>query len=705
VACLVAAAVTGVILVEGLATERDLESVSAEAAALRGALATSDLDAAGAAIARARTNVDRAVVRTGRAHWLVLERVLVVGRSIGITRETVAVAAAAVDVAEAALGADMFHADWLSSILADDGGVDLAALDHARARFDSLPVPVLESAHARLDATADSLIPRRVRDGRRRALGHAEHGLALAERARTTLRVLPSYLGADEPRRYLLAMQNPSELRGTGGLVGFIAVLTIAEGRFELSEPQTYSVLHEDLEAAVALAGNQVRVDDLNALLDPVYTSSEFSARYGHTGAAGFFGNTNLDPDLPTSAPVMLDLYEARTGQRLDGLVVMDPIGIALLLEARGPLPVPPHVRDPDGRIPAELAPADLPRVTMIDAYDVFGGPSPERREFLRAVAEGVFEQLLTGPWEADVLARQLVTASSRRTLQLYSRVPDEQRAFELLGVAGVMGAGSPDGDLLAVTANNVAGNKMDVHVAHRITASIALAVPGILGDEAGSPGDGGPAGGGASAVVWATRSARVHVELDNPLPSTGRDLHIIGNCLPSTTVLQCFDGPPGLSRTWFTVWSPAGTELVAARDDGGVPLVLAWGHIHGHRAFDHYLEVPSRSAAGFEVDLVGPARLVRDGPDLLYGLTLWRQAKAIPDHVDLTLTGPRGWTVADVRVTGGGDGRGMGVGGDGSPVDVWVEDGRVRIIGAVTADLDVEVRYSRGLLKRLLGR
>ena len=37
----------------------------------------------------------------------------------------------------------------------------------------------------------------------------------------------------------------------------------------------------------------------------------------------------------------------------------------------------------------------------------------------------------------------------------------------------------------------------------------------------------------------------------------------------------------------------------------------------------------------------------------MVYELTLWRQAKAIPDHWDLTISPPPGWSVASAEVEG----------------------------------------------------
>ena len=47
---------------------------------------------------------------------------------------------------------------------------------------------------------------------------------------------LPAFLGADGPRHYVFGASNPAELRGTGGLIGAYAILTMDRGRFSFSD-------------------------------------------------------------------------------------------------------------------------------------------------------------------------------------------------------------------------------------------------------------------------------------------------------------------------------------------------------------------------------------------------------------------------------------------------------------------------------------
>ncbi|HEX2028578.1 MAG TPA: DUF4012 domain-containing protein [Nitriliruptorales bacterium] len=667
-----------VLVRDALTTRAELEDARVEFTAAQAAVADGDVDAAGERLAAARTAINAATVRTNRLLWQAGELVPLAGRSLRVVGAVVEVADAAAHAGRQVIhrtGALLGPGGELA-LEVSDGQVRLAPLRQAAAALGEVDLGPLTRAREELADTPASLLPTRVRDGRREALDLSARVLATVSRAERLTAALPPFLGSDGPRRYFLAMQNNAELRGTGGLIGFYAVLTVEDGAFTLSEPQVYGVLDrapEDPEEDYA----------------PVQASDAFERRYGHTGAAGFFANVNLDPDLPTTARVLLDLYAKRTGQQLDGVIAVDPIGLSAVLAEVGAVTLPPEVADPSGSIPNPLPADQLARATMVDVYDVFGGNSPERKNYLRGLATASFERLFAGGWDAVAVARRLATAASSGHLQLFSEHDTEQDAFRALGIGGALGVAPPgqrgshgERDLLAVTANNAGGNKMDVHVGHRIGGEIRLTAPD--GDQV-------------------QRQATLGVAVDNPLATDGHDPYIVGNCLITGGADGCYDGPPGLNRTWFTVWAPEPATALGARDADGDRLLVGLGRIHGQLAVDHFLETPARSRNHFVVDLAGSAPIGREGADLVYRLTLWRQAKAVPDRLELTVVAPDGWDVAGAAVDGGGAGSGMGLYGEpGPPVAAAVHDDRVRLTGDANAHVTVTVRFTRSVVDRV---
>ena len=113
---------------------------------------------------------------------------------------------------------------------------------------ERIPVPVLERFQPALvealskvqdaDRLADDLattfVPPPVADAGDE-LRTAVHGaLSTLVSTDAILRALPAFTGMDGPRRYFLAPQDPSDLRGTGGAISYWAILKIDRGRISL---------------------------------------------------------------------------------------------------------------------------------------------------------------------------------------------------------------------------------------------------------------------------------------------------------------------------------------------------------------------------------------------------------------------------------------------------------------------------------------
>jgi hypothetical protein len=87
-----------------------------------------------------------------------------------------------------------------------------------------------------LNQSPDSLLlppVARARESAAEELGGVAHTMHSASQI---LLNLPAFLGEGRPARYFFGAQNPAELRGTGGLIGVYAILTISDGRFSFRE-------------------------------------------------------------------------------------------------------------------------------------------------------------------------------------------------------------------------------------------------------------------------------------------------------------------------------------------------------------------------------------------------------------------------------------------------------------------------------------
>ena len=678
---LVLALVVAGLLVRDVLLVRDsLQAAQDSLEELREAAGELDVEEAERALAHADEQLAVARNRTGGPLWSLGARLPVTDDSVAVTRAVVSVASAAIDVADSALEDGGHLLAGGLNVEVDDGRIDLEPLHQAAGVLEDLPTSRLAEARQRLADLEIHWVPDQVADGRADTLRLAQEALDTVDAGRQLLGALPTFLGEEEPRRYFLGMQTSAELRGTGGMIGYWAVLEVEDGALSLTEAVVHDpddlgdgadprVLTADGEPGAAYVG-ELGGDPW----DGVPVPEEFADRYGHVAAAGFFNNVNVDPDLPTTAPVLLDLFEERAGQRLDGVVLIDPVGLQRVLQAIGvDLELPEDVAG-DG-IPATLPAQDFAEFALVDVYETFGaGRTAERREVVRALGDAAFAQLFGGAWDGLAVSRAVGNVATGRHLQVHSVHEAEQTAFERVNAAGAMPRDG-DRDLLAVTANNSVGGKQDVHVGHRIRAEVELGTPRRGLDE----------------QITAQRTITAGVGVDNTLPTEGRDLYIIGNC--SVEASGCFDGPPGWNRTWFSVWGPADGALLEVRGEGRGG-VTGGGQIHGHHVVDRFLDTPPQGTAGFEVDLEATAPLRIEDGALVYELTWWSQAKAIPDLLDVRVTAPEGWRIRDVRLDGGGEGTGMGPHGEGEPLAIEANGSgaSARLTGTVSADATIRV-------------
>ncbi|HXF57753.1 MAG TPA: DUF4012 domain-containing protein [Actinomycetota bacterium] len=368
-----------------------------------------------------------------------------------------------------------------------------------------------------------------------RELGELEprvRGLAML------LRSLPALAGTDGPRRYFVGGQNSAELRGTGGLIGNFGVLTVHRGWLRVGEFRSILEL-PTLPAEEAPS-----------------PSEDFDALYSGFGGGGFWPNINMTPDAPTAAGLIEALYRRVTGQRLDGTILIDLQGTALLLEATGPVQVP--------ELKVTLSAADfVPFVAQARYLRPGRGPHPAEA----LIAEAIWRRLLDGT-EPEAALRALVRAATEGHLVVHSAHPDLQEALRLLGVAGAV---EPrQGDFVGVVLNNAAGNKVDYYLRQTLRYDVSLEPGGLA-------------------------SVTLRVRLWNGAPRGARPSYALGphpNVRVGGRPLE-----PGEDRLFLTVYCPRLCSFRSATVDGR-PLEVGGYRELGLTVLTSWVSVkPQRSA------------------------------------------------------------------------------------------------------------
>ena len=254
------------------------------------------------------------------------------------------------------------------------------------------------------------------------------------------LELLADMAGANGERRYLIAVANTAEMRGSGGMVLSYGTLVGRKGDFEL----------EDFG----------RIDEL-LLPGPVprpfvgQVPDDFLERWEGFQPLERWRNATLAADFELTAPVLEMMYRLIRDTEADGVIQLDPEGLAALLEGVGPVEVPPL-----GTVSSE----NVVDLVLNQAYLRFPD-TDERSDVLGDVAEAAFRKLVDGEYGSlRPLGEALLGAVDGRHLMMHTVAAGAQRQLGFLGGDGALPA--VDGpDAVHLTVQNVSGNKLDYYV------------------------------------------------------------------------------------------------------------------------------------------------------------------------------------------------------------------------------------------------
>ncbi len=329
--------------------------------------------------------------------------------------------------------------NW-KALTPNPAGMDLTPLQSAAPKVQAAAYTVRESAQRLNSIDIDGLLPQisapliEARDKLSSLQGELDSAADAA-------RLAPEMLGAEAPRRYLLLMQNNAEARASGGIPGALAVLNIDKGKLKL-EAQT---------SATALG----------AFIPPVAIDSEqqaiYSARVGK-----FMQDVNLTPDFPTTASTAQAMWEKRTGERLDGVLSLDPIALSFILEATGPVQMTdPLVKEIGSSLPAQLTPENVVGTLLSDSYAKIDKPDLQDVYFAGAAKE-IFGALSSGKTDPKKLMDSVSRGVQERRILLWSASTDEQATIGKYTLGGLISGGATSPAQFGVYFNDGTGAKMD---------------------------------------------------------------------------------------------------------------------------------------------------------------------------------------------------------------------------------------------------
>lgn len=424
--------------------KNELEATAQLIPVLKAGIAANDTQGVRATADQLRAHAAKARETSGDPLWTLATSVPWVGANFAAISE---VARSADDVATLGVGplAKVYDSlDW-GSLLPSSKGTNLDPIREASPGVSAAAHAVRASAE-RLDRIdAGSLWPQ-VADPLTRAREQLQGITGALDASANAAQIAPGMLGADGQRNYLLMIQNNAEARASGGIPGALAVLTLDNGKLML--------------------GAQSGAGELG-VMSPVLAVDEEQEQIYSTRLGKYMQDVNLTPDFPTAAATAQAMWERKTGQRVDGVISMDPVSLGYVLDATGPV----EITDPeilalarDG-LPTQLSGTNVVQTLLSDVYAKIALPKYQDVYFA-GVAKEVFGALSTGgKGDAKGLIDGISRGASEGRILLWSGLSEEQSVIARYPVSGSIAGPSVAPAQFGVYFNDGTGAKMDYYV------------------------------------------------------------------------------------------------------------------------------------------------------------------------------------------------------------------------------------------------
>jgi Protein of unknown function (DUF4012) len=239
------------------------------------------------------------------------------------------------------------------------------------------------------------------------------------------------------PTSYLVVVGNNAEMRTGAGMPLSAGLATIARGDIELGE----------FESTVSEMYAEVPTGEFNSNVP-----EELRETYPRWNIGRDYPETAVIPSFPTSAPMYADMAADTQGWQTEGVVHVDAMALAALLEVVGPV-------DIEG---VEYTAETAPQLVLNEPYLAFD-TLEERDERLAAqsnLAGALFEAIQSRDIDPLDIVATLQEAAEGRHLMVWSRDPVLQELFADFGVHGAIG---PFDTLVSFL--NTAANKLDWYI------------------------------------------------------------------------------------------------------------------------------------------------------------------------------------------------------------------------------------------------
>lgn len=253
------------------------------------------------------------------------------------------------------------------------------------------------------------------------------------------IELLPEMLGANGPRNYLLVFQNNAETVGLGGSAASQSLVRADGGSIDIVRQADSGRYAND---------TPVDVEVPQSALD-LY--SDFLVKRINTSSSR--------PDFPTMARIVTEWWQRDIADdQIDGVLSVDPIGLARMLRATGPI----QLATGD-----ELTEDNAVDLLLNEAYVRWGTQETKHfaDAFFASAAVSIFDKLAGGDFDLKDMAWAVGEGIDRGNIMFYSPHEDVQQVVEPLRLSGILPEDNADATTIGVYFRDESASKIDYYM------------------------------------------------------------------------------------------------------------------------------------------------------------------------------------------------------------------------------------------------
>lgn len=360
-----------------------------------------DDDRVAAHVDSMRTSARNAHIATAHPIWRASEALPAIGDDLRAVR----LLSAAADALVSDVAAPLLSFDF-DSIGPTEGALNVDAVAALGTTLEEV-APSAQEARVRLiaeDIDTDGLLAP-LQDPVKQVLDTVDLAAELLHRGAILAPQLPTMLGANEPRNYLVLVQNTAEMRTLGGNPGNMLMLTFDNGRMTITQQASRFDVNTRRDSPIV---------PLNPWTEALYTD-----RVGK-----FIQDTTMTPDFAQTAHLARAFWSETLGDPGASVLAIDPILLSHLLKATGPVEVTSGETLKAGNVVDQL----LSRV-----YWRFPGGTEEsarqQDDFFANSAAAIFNAVTSADGGITALAPQLVKGYQEGRILYAPTDPTEAKA------------------------------------------------------------------------------------------------------------------------------------------------------------------------------------------------------------------------------------------------------------------------------------